>query len=75
MGSSNPVQDNYLKLTSVSLPPSIPICTLWEALGEFIHEVWLCLTPEFRFDKVNADPMAVHCDVVQEAHYGMERRV
>jgi hypothetical protein len=36
---------------------------------------WLCPAPEFGFDKVNAEPMAVDLDLVQVGHDGMERRV
>jgi hypothetical protein len=36
---------------------------------------WLCLAPEFSFDKMNAEPMAVHLELVQVGHDGMGRRV
>jgi hypothetical protein len=36
---------------------------------------WLCLAPRFSFDKVNAEPMAVHLELVQAGHDGMEQRV
>jgi len=35
---------------------------------------WLCLAPDFSFDKVIAEPMAVHLELVQAGHDGMERR-
>ncbi len=36
---------------------------------------WLCLAPEFSFDKMNAEPMAAPLELVQAGHDGMERQV
>ena len=32
---------------------------------------WLCLAPEFSFDKINAEPMAAHPELVQAGRDGM----
>ena len=36
---------------------------------------WRCLAPEFSFDKMTAEPMAVHHELVQVGRVGIERRV
>jgi hypothetical protein len=36
---------------------------------------WLCLASEISFDKMSAEPMAVHLELVQVGHDGMERRI
>ena len=36
---------------------------------------WLCLAPEFSFDKMNAEPMAAPLELVRAGHDGMERQV
>lgn len=46
-----------------------------DVAGASMVRRWRCLAPEFSFDKMTAEPMAVHHELVQVGHVGMERRV
>ncbi len=48
---------------------------LGNVAGATMVRRWRCLAPEFSFDKMNAEPMAAHLELVQVGHDGMERRV
>ncbi len=48
---------------------------LGDVAGASMVRRWRRLAPEFSFDKMTAEPMAVHHELVQVGHVGMERRV
>ncbi len=48
---------------------------LGDVAGASMVHRWRCLAPEFSFDKMTAEPMAAHHELVQVGHIGMERRV
>ncbi len=48
---------------------------LGDVAGASMVRRWRCLAPEFSFDKMNAEPMAAHHELVQVGHDGMERWV